>query len=106
MEEPRARQRSPLIENTNAREEAEHSSLVKQRVLGEYQRALIIMTACHCVRPGEGERSCGEEMRKEGEIRETACAGREGPEKKAFKARETNKKRLPPPTPSSSLHCF
>lgn len=56
MEGPRARQRSPLIENINVREEAEHSSMVKEQVPREYQRALIIMTVCYCVRPGEGEK--------------------------------------------------
>lgn len=62
VEGPRARQRSPLIENINGREEAEHSSMVKEQVPREYQRALIIMTVCcYCVRQGEGERTCGEE---------------------------------------------
>lgn len=66
MEGPGARQRSPLIENINVREEAEHGSMVKEQVPWEYQRALIIMTAFYCVKPGEGKGAGGEETREKG----------------------------------------
>lgn len=44
--------------------------MVEEQAPWEYQRALIIIPVFYCVGPGEGERTCGEETREEGEIRE------------------------------------
>lgn len=71
MEEPRARQRSPLIENINAREE--HGKAMGARGIptgADYHDCVTVLGQAE-------ERGAVGEMRKEGEIRETACAGRE-----------------------------